>query len=355
MHARTIAISIILLASGLAGTATTKATEASGGDGEEGLQATDGRAEGRWISMAYQNDTGEIDDFEVDGLRYFSSIQSPGAFQIEIQGDRLVFTGDGFQVDFHDHPRGVVSFVSDEENFTLSPGWGVATYQENNTVRLTHNHNTAYLMGGERQNREVILTDGTFFRVGPEAGVLETRDGDEDPFLQELDALAAEGQVAAWARVDPKGIHMRPLAGFDYETQIVRDLHHRLVLQSLPENARFFILEIERGHMDPDSVRLRHYEKMLSLLVPGDEIPAKQTLGELLAEDEDAAYWAQQGLHGIRIVVVLGPGESQGVEIIGTTSTVPPGITVGLLLGALGVIGGTGYFFWDRWRMRKPW
>lgn len=355
MHARTIAISIILFASGLAGAATTQATEANDGGGEEGLQTTDGRAEGRWIELEYENDTGEIDRFEVDGLRYFSSIRLPGAFQVEVQGDRVVFTGEGFQVGFHDHPRGVVRFASDEENITLSSGWAVGTFQQNDTVRLTYNHNTAYLLGGERQNREVLVTDGTFFRVGPEAGVLETRNGQDDPFLEDLDGLAAQGQVAAWARIDPKGIHMLPLAGFDYETQIVRDLHHRLVLQSLPQDAPLFILEIERGHMDPDSVRLRHYEKMLSLLVPGDEIPAKESLGELLADDENASYWAQEGLHGVRIVVALGPGETQGVEIIGTTSSVPPGITVGLLLGALGVIGGTGYFFWDRWRMRKPW
>lgn len=350
-----IVITAILLASALAGAATAQEGEGDEGADDAGIQVSDGVAEGRWISLEFQNDTGRIDDLEVDGLRYFSSIRLPGAFQMTQEAKRLLFTGDSFQVTIHDDPRGVVRFDSENETFTLSPGWGVATFQREEYVELTYNHNTAYLSGADRQNRMVLLTQGTFFRVGPDAGVLEPMDGEEDPILPELDALAAQGQVAAWGRIGPSGIDLLPLARFDHESQLVRDLHHRLALQSLPRDARLFVFEIESGHMDPDALKLRHYEKMLSLLVPGDDIPAKASLEELLGTEGDAGYWAQDGLNGIRIVVALGPDETQGLEVIGTTATVPPGIAVGLLMGALSVVGGTGYFFWDRWRMRRPW
>lgn len=343
-----VLLSIPALAVGTAG------QEADTPGDDDLLQIEDGRAEGEWIRVEYRNESGRIDRFAVGGSLYFSAIHLPGPFQAEAEGSRLVFEGDGFRMDVNDDPRGVTRFNSEGQGFSFSPAWAVTTRQGEGHVQLTYDHTTAVLKGAEKDGHRLNLSNGSFFRTGPQAGALAPADDGEDLVLSQLDRLAARGKVIGWGHLDAGALSFLPLVDGEYEAETESALHYRLLYDSAPEDAHLLVFEFEPGRMDPAQLRVRHYEQTLGFMVPV-EMNHVDDVEELLSPDDQptTGYHVQEGLDGMRIIVSLAPEDAHGLEIRGGKPTVPPGVTFGLLLGMLTVAGGTGFFFLDRWRPRR--
>lgn len=340
-------LSTALLAAGTAGQEATT----SGDDAV--LHLEEGRAEGRWILIEYREGNDRIDRFSVDGSLYFSAIQLPGPFQVEVDGDRFIFTGEGFKVEVFDDPRGVAHFSSDTQGFSFNPAWAVGTRQDDGHVQLTYDRTTAVLTGAEKQGHRLDLANGTFLRTGHQAGVLQPYQGSQDLVLARLDALAAEGKLLGWGNDRGDGLRFLPLTDGSQETDRVSQLQYRILLKDTPQQARFMVIEFEEGRLNPEELRMRVFEERMGFNLPADLKRIDDVESLLSQENETVGYHIQEGLQGLRVIVALEPGSTHGVEVRGEPPLVPPVITFGVLAGLLTVAGGTGFFFLDKWRPRR--
>ncbi len=352
MRSAILLMAVLLSIPALAVETAGQEEETSGDDAP--LQVEEGRAEGEWIRVEYRNESGRIDRFAVGGSLYFSAIDMPGPFQAEADGARLVFKGDGFQVEVFDDPRGVAHFRSEGQGFSFNPAWAVTSRQAEGHVQLTYDQTTAVLMGAEKDGHRLNLSNGTFFRTGPQAGVLAMDEDPVDPVLDQLDGLAAQGKVIGWGRLGEHDLRFLPLVEGSHETKTDSALKARLYYRSAPEDAHLMVIEIEAGRMDPEEMHLRFYEDILGFKVATD-MPRVDDVQELLSQENETitAYHVQEGLEGIRVIVSFAPEDDHGLEIRGSRPFVPPVVTFGLLAGLLTVVGGTGFFFLDKWRPRR--